>query len=325
MAVTQSVPARAERFTIGERRYRWIAYTALATLTLIIWTGAAVRLTGSGLGCSHWPNCEAGRVLPALSGHALIEFGNRMVTGVVGLPCLLAAVGAFRLRPFRRDLVVPAVILPLGVLAQAVLGGLTVIFDLSWEMVIAHYLLSAALLVAGGVLVWRVRRGPDAERPANPRWPVWATRALAAFGGYVVIAGTFATAAGPHAGGAGTGDYVARLDALGTDTLRQLIHLHGHSATVMGFAAVALWLFARAKGATGGLMRALTAVAVLMAVQGVVGLIQYHNALPSWLVWIHASLASVLWLSLVFAVLAAGRPAAGAAAAARAATAAPVA
>src|SRR6478736_4301929 len=156
MAVTQSAPGHHERFTLGEDRYRLIAHTAL--LTLIIWTGAAVRLTGSGLGCSHWPNCEPGRLLPELNSHTMIEFGNRMVTGVVGVPCLLAAIGAFRLRPRRRDLVMPAVILPLGVAAQAVLGGLTVLFDLSWEMVIAHYLLSAALLVAASVLVWRLRR-----------------------------------------------------------------------------------------------------------------------------------------------------------------------
>src|SRR4051794_12982566 len=154
MAVTQSVRARSQRLTLSERQYRVIADAALLTLTLIIFTGAAVRLTGSGLGCHHWPNCETGRLLPPLSSHSLIEFGNRMVTGVVGLPCLLAAVGAFRLRPFRRDLVIPAILLPLGVLAQAVLGGVTVLLDLSWEMVIAHYLLSAALLVAGGGALW---------------------------------------------------------------------------------------------------------------------------------------------------------------------------
>jgi cytochrome c oxidase assembly protein subunit 15 len=222
---------------------------------------------------------------------------------------VLAAVGAFRLRPFRRDLVVPACILPLGVLAQAVLGGLTVLFDLSWEMVIAHYLLSAALLVAAVVLVWRLRRGEGAAREVNPGFLVWGTRALTVFGGYIVVAGTFATAAGPHAGGAGTGDYVARLDAFGADTLRQLIHLHGHSATVMGLAAVALWVLARRAGAGALLMKALTLVCVGMAVQGIVGLVQYHNALPSWLVWIHASLAAVLWIALVFAWLAAGRPA----------------
>src|SRR3954468_22218034 len=186
MAVTQpSVPARAERFTLDGRRYRLIADIALITLTLIIFTGAAVRLTGSGLGCPQWPKCDNGRLLPEVSSHTLIEFGNRMVTGVVGLPCILAAVGAFRLRPFRRELVVPALILPLGVVAQAVLGGLTVLFDLSWQMVIAHYLVSAGLLVAGAVLVWLLHRGAVAARPANPRAAVLATRALTVFGAYV--------------------------------------------------------------------------------------------------------------------------------------------
>src|SRR3954454_10080317 len=309
MAVAQpSAPARAQRFTIDERRYRVIADLALVTLTLIIFTRAAVRLTGSGLGCPQWPKCDGGRLLPELQAHTLIEFGNRLVTGVVGLPCVLAAAGAFRLRPFRRDLVVPAVLLPLGVAAQAVLGGLTVLFDLSWEMVIAHYLLSAALLVAGAVLVWRVRRGEHAARPETPRAVVYATRALAVAGGWILIAGTFATAAGPHAGGAGTGDYVARLNAFGADTLRTIIHIHGHSGTAVGVATIVLWLFARAKGATGTLMRALTALGCLMAVQGAIGLIQYHNQLPSELVWVHASLASVVWLAFVFAVLAAGKP-----------------
>ena len=309
MAVAQPASSRRERFTIGEGRYRLIAWASLVTLTLIIWTGAAVRLTGSGLGCSDWPKCEAGHLLPALQTHTMIEFGNRMVTGVVGLPCVLAAIGAFRLRPFRRDLVVPAVILPLGVVAQAVLGGITVLLDLSWEMVIAHYLLSAALLVAAAVLVWRVQRGSAAQRPQNAKVTTFATWGLAAFGWYVLVAGTFATAAGPHAGGAGTGDYVARLDALGANTLHRLILLHGHSATVMGFASIALYVLARVKGATPTLIRALTAVCVLMAVQGVVGLVQYHTGLPSELAWLHASLAALVWISLVFAVLAAGRPA----------------
>src|SRR3954468_12106490 len=309
MAVTQpSVPARAERFTLDGRRYRLIADIALITLTLIIFTGAAVRLTGSGLGCPQWPKCDNGRLLPEVSSHTLIEFGNRLVTGVVGLPCILAAVGAFRLRPFRRDLVLPALVLPLGVVAQAVLGGLTVLFDLSWEMVIAHYLLSITLLVAAAVLVWRLRRGPRAARPEHPRATVLATRALVIWGGYVLTAGTFATAAGPHAGGAGTGDYVARLDAFGSGTLRTLIHLHGHSAAVMGFASIALWFLARARGVGGTLQRALTAVCLLLGAQGVVGLVQYHAHLPAAVVWVHASLAAVLWLALVFAVLAAGRP-----------------
>src|SRR3954454_4011619 len=170
MTVTaEHEPRSRERFTVSPELLAIIAYVALATLTLIIWTGAAVRLTGSGLGCHSWPNCTPGHLLPALSGHALIEYGNRTLTGVVGLPCILVAIGAWRRRPFRRDLVVPATILPVGVFAQAILGGLTVLFDLSWQMVIAHYLLSASLLAVAALLVWRIRRPADAPAPEHPR------------------------------------------------------------------------------------------------------------------------------------------------------------
>jgi cytochrome c oxidase assembly protein subunit 15 len=309
MAVLESSRRAVARFSLSIEAYRIVAYLSLATLTLIIFSGAAVRLTGSGLGCHSWPNCSSTHFLPQLKSHALIEYGNRSLTGVVGLPCLLAALGAFRVRPARRDLIVPAVILPAGVFAQAVLGGLTVLFDLSWEMVIAHYLLSAALLVAAAVLVWRVRRPADAARPQHARGLVRAVRAATVYGGYIVVAGTFATAAGPHAGGAGTHDYVERLHAFGAHTLKDLIYLHGHSADLLGLGLVALWLYARRRGADAPLRRALTACCVLIAVQGAVGLIQYYNALPSELVWVHASLAAVLWLSLVWAWLAAGQAA----------------
>ncbi|MEA2179587.1 MAG: heme a synthase [Solirubrobacteraceae bacterium] len=306
MALAETTRA-SERFTLTEAQYRRIADVALFTLTLIIFTGAAVRLTGSGLGCPNWPKCNGG-FLPPLQGHQLIEYGNRMVTGVVGLPALAAAIGAYRLRPFRAELVRPALVLPLGVFAQALLGGLTVLLDLEWQVVIGHYLLSCALLVAGAVLVWRVRRGADAVTPTHPRATVLATRALAVYGGLILIAGSFATAAGPHAGGAGTGDYVERLSGVKLDTL---IQIHGHAAAVMGGLAVLLWLFARSRRGAGSatLMRALTVACVLLAIQGIIGLVQYHNALPAAVVWAHVSLAAVLWLSLVFAALAAGRSA----------------
>ena len=283
-----------ERLTVSPRTYALVAQAAMAILVLIVFSGAAVRTSGSGLGCPDWPDCR-GTFLPAFEKHTWMEYSNRLLSSVVGVVCVAAGVLAFRLRPLRRDILRPAVVLPVGVIAEGALGAAAVAFDLQCPHLIAHYLLSAALLVAGAVLVWRLRRGAGAARPENP--------------GAIVVAGTFATAAGPHAGGAGTGDYVARLDAFGAETLRTIIHIHGHSGTVVGVSSVLLWLFARSKGVTGGLMRALTAVCVLMAVQGAIGLIQYHNELPSELVWIHASLAAVVWLAFVFAVLAAGRPA----------------
>jgi cytochrome c oxidase assembly protein subunit 15 len=291
-----------ERFTLSLRAYRWVAYAALATLVLIVLSGAGVRLTGSGLGCPSWPDCS-GTFLPELSSHVWIEYGNRLFSTVVGVACVSAGVGAFRVRPRRRDLRRPALVLGGGVVAQGLLGALTVALDLSWPVVIAHYLLSMTLLLAAAVLVWRVR-SERADRA--DRWVVLATRTLVVYGALVIVAGTFATAAGPHAGGAGTGDVVERLDAFGAGTLKTLIHLHGHMATALGFAALAVWGLAFARGVRRVLLRSLSAVCLLIGAQGIVGLVQYHNALPAELVWIHASLPAVLWVALVWSWHAAG-------------------
>jgi len=301
-----------DRYTLSLRAYRWVAYAALATLVLIVFSGAGVRLTGSGLGCPSWPDCS-GTFVPELDTHVWIEYGNRLFSTVVGIACIAAGVLAFRVRPLRRDLLGPGKLLAAGVVAQGLLGGLTVALHLSWQVVIAHYLLSMLLLIAGAVLVWRVHRSPEQGAPAGDRVVVLATRVLVVYGAVVIVAGTFATAAGPHAGGAGTGDVVERLDAFGAETLKTLIHLHGHMATAMGIVAVLLWGVALRRGAGTALMRFLTAVCLLMAVQGIVGLIQYHNALPAEIVWVHASLPAVLWTLLVFTWAAAGSLAAVAA------------
>jgi cytochrome c oxidase assembly protein subunit 15 len=292
-----------ERYTLSLQAYRWVAYAALVTLVLIVFSGAGVRLTGSGLGCPSWPDCS-GTFVPELDTHVWIEYGNRLFSAVVGAACVAAGALAFRVRPARRDLLWPAALLAGGVIAQGLLGGLTVALHLSWQVVIAHYLLSMILLVAGTVLVWRVHRAEPAA-PAD-RWIIAATRILVVYGAVVIVAGTFATAAGPHAGGAGTGDVVERLDAWGAGTLRGLILLHGHMATAMGVVAVALWAWAVHRRAGARLIRPLTVVCVLMAAQGIVGLIQYHNALPAEVVWVHASLPAVLWTVLVWSWVAAG-------------------
>jgi cytochrome c oxidase assembly protein subunit 15 len=292
-----------DRFTLSLRAYRWVAYAGLATLVLIVFSGAGVRLTGSGLGCPSWPDCS-GTFVPELDTHVWIEYGNRLFSAVVGAACVGAGVLAYRVRPLRRELLRPATVLAGGVIAQGLLGGLTVALHLSWQVVIAHYLLSMILLVAGAVLVWRVRGGaPDG---GGDRVVVLGTRVLVVYGAVVIVAGTFATAAGPHAGGAGTGDVVERLELWGATTLRSLILLHGHMATAMGIVAVLLWGVARHRGAGPAVMRSLTAVCLLLAAQGVVGLIQYHNALPAEVVWVHASLPAVLWTILVWSWAAAG-------------------
>lgn len=304
MAVTTPAAARRERFTVDLRRFRALVDFSLGLLTLIIFSGAAVRLTGSGLGCPDWPSCH-GEVVPTLDTPTAIEFGNRVISAALGIPCLLVGILAFRLRPFRRDLVRPALMLPAGVLAQGILGGLTVIFDLHWQLVIAHYLLSMLLLIAAAMLAWRVRRPADAPAPEHPRRLVQAVRGLVIYGGVIIVLGTLATAAGPHAGGDATDDVVQRLTAVGLTTM---IKIHGHAATWMAILAIGVWIYARRAGASGTLQRCLTVSCLLIAAQGAAGLIQYHYELPASIVWGHASLAAVLWLGFLFSWFAAGRP-----------------
>ena len=294
-------------FTIAPRAYFWVAVSALVVCTLIVFTGAAVRLTGSGLGCPDWPRCQGTRLTPELSTHAFIEFGNRLLTGVVGLPCLVAAILAWFRRPFRRDLALIALLLPLGVLCQAVLGGMTVWYGLKPGWVIGHFLLSMLLLVACVVLVWRAAHEPGTTRRAQDRVSVWAVRGLVVLGSITLAAGTIATAAGPHAGGEGTGDIVPRLDWRGADTLDWAIHQHGILATLLGLAAVGTWFLLRARKTNDTAQNAMTAVCVLLACQGFVGTAQYAMELPPGMVWIHVVLAVSTWLALLWAAVAVGR------------------
>jgi cytochrome c oxidase assembly protein subunit 15 len=295
------------RVTVNPDQYRRVAYAALVVCTLIVFTGAAVRLTGSGLGCPEWPRCEGTRLTPELHTHGIIEFSNRVMTSVVAIPCLLAALLAWRRRPFRRDLAWIALALPLGVLGQAVMGGLTVIYGLAPGWVIAHFLLSMALLVAAVALAWRATFEPGERPPSTDRLATWSVRALLVPGAITLALGTIATAAGPHAGGEGTGDEVVRLRWRGADTLEWAIHQHGALATFLGLASVGVWSLLRARRADEQVRAAMTAVCVLLACQGFVGATQYALELPAEIVWFHVVLAALTWIALLWAAAAAGR------------------
>jgi heme a synthase len=264
-----------------------------------------VRLSGSGLGCPDWPKCY-GKVAPPLETHAVIEYGNRILSGLVGLAAAAAGLLAFRRRPYRRDLAVIGMLLPLGVLGQAVLGGFTVRNHLAPGFVMGHYALSMLILIAAVALVWRARHEPGERAPSTDRLSVWSVRGLLGLGALTIFVGTAATAAGPHAGGAGTGDEIDRLEWRGADTLDWAIHQHARIATVLGVAAVAVWFLLRRRGADPEARRAMTVACVLLAAQGVVGGIQYQLELPAELVWIHVALAASLWLALLWATAAAG-------------------
>jgi cytochrome c oxidase assembly protein subunit 15 len=298
-----------DRYTLTPERYALIARVALVMLTLIVLTGAAVRVTGSGLGCPTWPKCTDAKLYTELTTHGVIEFGNRALTSVVGFAAIAAFVGAFRRRPFRKDLVLISLLLPLGVVSQAVLGGFTVLYDLAPGFVMSHYLLSMLILVACVALDWRAHREPGgAPPPADELRLVRLTWLLIPVGALTIFAGTAATAAGPHAGGAGTGDVIKRLDFKGAGTLRFVIEQHARLATLLGVLAVVLWVLARRWGASSDQRRALTWLCCLLAAQGVVGGVQYELELPAEIVWVHVTLAAMTWLAVLWSVAAAGRP-----------------
>jgi cytochrome c oxidase assembly protein subunit 15 len=311
-----ALPHRLERlrerthgYTLTPRQYLLLAYAALLALTLIVLSGAAVRLTGSGLGCPTWPKCY-GNLYPPLRTHAVIEFSNRVISVPVVLAAGLAWLGALRRRPYRRDLMWLGALLPLGVVAQAVLGGLTVRGKLDYGWVMGHFALSMLILVAAAALAWRARYEPG-ERPASgDRTLVWSARALVGLGALTIFAGTAATAAGPHAGG-NPGEHINRLDFDGRGTMDFVIHRHAEIALVFSLLAVLVWWLARRREADPLVHRCTTALCVLLALQGAVGLDQYETHLPTELVWIHVALACAAWLATLWTAYAAGRLPAG--------------
>ena len=327
---------RTNGYTVTPAQYARVAYLALAALTLIVLTGAAVRLTGSGLGCPDWPKCY-GNAYPPLNTHAVIEFSNRVITFPVSIAAGAAWLLAVRRRPYRRDLARLGALLPLGVIGQAVLGGFTVRGALDYGWVMGHFALSMLILLAATVLAWRAGRssighepvereagavglpdradGQEGRAPHRPEGPVGvapdrtlilSVRALVALGALTIFAGTAATAAGPHAGGS-PGQRINRLDFDGRGTMDFVIHRHGEIAFAFALAALAVWWLARLRAAGPVVRRSLTVLCVLLALQGAVGLDQYETHLPTELVWVHVGLACGAWLAALWASCAAGR------------------
>lgn len=293
------------RLEISPHRYAQVTLVALGALALIVLTGAAVRLTGSGLGCPDWPKCYGGST-PPLEAHAVIEYGNRLLTGFVGFAVIAASVLAFFRRPYRWHLALFGALLPLGVIGQAILGALVVKYHLAPGLVMSHFILSMMLLDAAFALAWCSRYEPWERRRSHDRLGVWAVRALIPLGQLTILAGTIATASGPHAG-AHEGQLVHRFDFEGTGTLEWIVQRHAVIATVYGFSAIGVWFLLRRPGADGRALKPLTLVLALLALQGAVGGLQWWLELPAGIVWVHVAIATCNWLAMLWTVAAAGR------------------
>jgi cytochrome c oxidase assembly protein subunit 15 len=296
---------RLSRLEISPERYAQVTIVALAALALIVLTGAAVRLTGSGLGCPDWPKCYGGTT-PPLEYHAVIEYGNRLLTGFVGFAVIAASVLAFFRKPFRWHLALFGALLPLGVMGQAILGALVVKHHLAPELVMSHFILSMILLDAAFALAWCSRYEPKERRRSQDRLGVWAVRALIPLGQLTILAGTIATASGPHAGDH-EGELVQRFDFQGAETLEWVVQRHAAIAVVYGLAAIAVWFLLRRRGGERRALAPLTVVIGLLALQGAVGGLQWALELPAGLVWIHIAVAVGNWLAMLWTVAAAGR------------------
>lgn len=297
--------ARARGFRISPGRYAVIALIALVTLTVIVTTGAAVRLTASGLGCPDWPKCYDQYVAPAQI-NAMIEYGNRLVTGVVSISVIAACLLVFLRRPYRWHLAAIAVLLPLGVIAQAILGAFVVYYDLNPSLVIFHFIISMILLDAAFALWWCSRHEPGERRFSRDWTGVWAVRALIPFGQMTVLLGTITTASGPHPGDHDR-ELVHRFTFKGADTLSWIVQRHAAMAIIFAVAILAVILFL---GREGGDPRARKPLAVCLGValaQIALGLIQWQLHLPAVLVWFHVAIATLLWLGILWSVATAGQ------------------
>lgn len=276
----------------------------------IVVTGGAVRLTGSGLGCPTWPQCMPGSFTPVVHEanrfHAYVEFGNRLLTFVLGLlaiALLVAAIRHARRRrrdglPRRRRLTVLAAVPLLGTLVQAVIGGITVLTALHPLTVALHFLVSIAIIGMVVVLLDHAHRGDDPLPMLSvPTSVWWGTRILVGVSFIVIVIGTIVTGSGPHAGDA---DMPVRL---GLDP-RTVSWLHADSVLLFIGLTVGLLVASRLSSEGARLTRALTILLVVSLSQGLVGYVQYFTGLPIVLVGLHMLGACLVWIATLRAHLA---------------------
>lgn len=294
-------------------RIRVVAWLNLIGNVLIIATGGAVRLTGSGLGCPTWPLCTPDSLVPtpALVDdgiHSLIEFGNRLMSPVLGLLALILLVLVWRLRRHRRDVFVLACVIMAGILAQAFVGGITVWTGLNPFIVGFHYVASVALVCITTALVVRLGTAPGPRRLAVLRWYAILTHVTTLALALTVGFGVLTTGAGPHSGDA----------AVGRNGFDATILEHVHAWPSYVLLALTLVLTAAAWLQRLPTRRAITGLLLLELVQIAVGLYQARNGLPEIAVGIHMVLASVTAAAMTVVVMKLKAPAAGTPAAAAA-------
>jgi heme a synthase len=294
-----------QRASVTPRTFLRITQVTVVIVVLNIVTGAAVRLTGSGLGCPDWPTCTKDRLTPSLSFHPAIEFGNRMVVVVLCIATGVALVAALLRSPRRRDLVWLSGGLLGGVIGEAVLGAVVVYTKLNPYAVMTHFMVGIVLLTDAFVLALRAGRADRVDRSGGTRFASASRRVskvaprerrisqvMIALLAAAIAAGTATTGAGPHAGGPGA----KRLPI----TLEDMARVH--SAIVLCLVALTLaflYLLDHVNAPKSVLDRARVLLAVMVG-QGAIGYAQYFTHLPAALVGVHVFGATLVWMAMLW-------------------------
>ncbi len=303
------------RRSVSPAAFRRVAWWAWAAQIGIVVTGAAVRLTGSGLGCTDWPGCTEDRLVPAWGFHHWVEFGNRLLTFAVITTAAVATVAARRRQPYRRSAFGLSAVLVAGIVAQALIGALLVVLELDPRLTVLHFATSVVLITAavalvhvsahdgglsGNSLVGLDDAAGDAghhDAAVAPHSAVARlTTALGIAAGVVVSTGTVVTGSGPHGGD-------ERADRFGF-ALRSVTRLHSGAMWLFLALLVALMvLVARSPRADALLRPNLHALVGLTVAQGVLGYLQYALGVPAGLVALHVLGSTLVWSAVVALVL----------------------
>jgi heme a synthase len=276
------------RRPVSPEGYARLALASAVSLYLIVLTGAAVRLTGSGLACESWPGCQEGAFFPAVGEHSTIEFGNRVFALFpIGLS-LVAWLAAHRTPGLGRWVTWTAALVFLGTIAQAPLGLLTIRLDLHPLMVATHFLLALVVLAGATVVAVEAWGNVRGRVDVAPTWLKRLGLLLVGACGVLVVTGTLSTAAGPHPGDSAEIErFWNLLDAV-------YVHVRATAAFGLSFLILLAWL-ARNRERAGLLVPGAAVLLVLLLVQMAVGELQWRNQLPWWLVLIHVGLAAAVW------------------------------
>ncbi|ANH90967.1 heme A synthase [Streptomyces sp. NPDC057197] len=297
-AVRNPLAFIAERWTPQPRTVQRAALAALVMAVVIVVTGGAVRLTGSGLGCPTWPTCtdDSLTTTRAMGFHGVIEFGNRMLTYVLCAAVGWAIIAARSQKPWRRGLTRLGWVQFWVVMGNAVLGGIVVLVGLNPYTVAAHFLLSTALIAVATVMWQRTREGDGAPRPLVGKAVQQLVWVLVAASVLLIAVGTVVTGAGPHAGDS------AEVERIPLDW-ETVAKAHAVLAWIVVTLTFALWFVLKAVDAPRGPLNRTRDLFLILLSQGVIGYVQYFTHLPEVLVAAHMLGSCVMWIGVLRVLL----------------------